>query len=233
MRGDNMYSAIILAAGIGSRMGLGYNKMLHVIQGQPVVIHTIKQFLKNNNCGQLILVVNELEVETMQRLLDQANILDSRIEIVTGGSERQYSVANGLQSVCEDIVLVHDGARPFVTQEMVMECFQLAQKGHPSIVAVSVKDTMKRVVNGIVLETLNRDEIYSVQTPQAAPTELLKKAHKAAKDANFLGTDEASLIEKFTDNPVHVVKGSYTNIKLTTPEDLLMAEQLLHLESQV
>ena len=85
---------------------------------------------------------------------------------------------------------------------------------------------LKRVVNGVVVETPNRDEMYSVQTPQAAPTELLKKAHEAAKKTHFLGTDEASLIEKYTDIPV-VVKGAYTNITLTTPEDLLMAEQLL------
>ena len=211
-----MYSAIVLAAGIGSRMGLGYNKMLHQIKGQPVVVHTIKKFLNDVTCGQVVLVVNELEIETMQQLLSDAGVKNPRIEIVSGGSERQYSVYHGLQVVREEVVLVHDGARPFVTQQMISECFELAKKGHPSIVAVPVKDTMKRVVNGVV-----------VQTPQAAPTELLKKAHEAAKKTHFLGTDEASLIEKYTDIPVCVVKGAYTNIKLTTPEDLLMAEQLL------
>ena len=222
-----MYSAIVLAAGIGSRMGLGYNKMLHQIKGQPVVVHTIKKFLNDVTCGQVVLVVNELEIETMQQLLSDAGVKNPRIEIVSGGSERQYRVYHGLQVVREEVVLVHDGARPFVTQQMISECFELAKKGHPSIVAVPVKDTMKRVVNGVVVETPNRDEMYSVQTPQAAPTELLKKAHEAAKKTHFLGTDEASLIEKYTDIPVCVVKGAYTNIKLTTPEDLLMAEQLL------
>ena len=222
----SMYSILILAAGIGSRMGLGYNKMLHIIQGQPVIVHTIKKFLSDMNCSQIVLVVNELEIETMKQILCQAQIDDSRIEIVKGGAERQYSVYNGLQVVREDIVLVHDGARPFVTNEMIEQCYELAKVGHPSIVAVPVKDTMKRVINGVVVETPNRDEMYSVQTPQASPTNLLKQAHEAAKAAAFLGTDEASLIEKFTDTSVHIVKGSYTNIKLTTPEDLLMAEQL-------
>lgn len=222
-----MYSAIVLAAGIGSRMGLGYNKMLHEIKGYPVVVHTVKKFLNNGECGQVILVVNELEVDTMQQILNDANLSDSRIEIVKGGSERQYSVYNGLQFVREEVVLVHDGARPFVTSQMIQECYELAIQGRPSIVAVPVKDTMKRVVNGVVIETPNRDEMYSVQTPQASPTILLKQAHEAAKIADFLGTDEASLIEKYTDVSVHVVKGAYTNIKLTTPEDLLMAEQLL------
>ena len=163
----------------------------------------------------------------MQQLLSDAGVKNPRIEIVSGGSERQYSVYHGLQVVREEVVLVHDGARPFVTQQMISECFELAKKGHPSIVAVPVKDTMKRVVNGVVVETPNRDEMYSVQTPQAAPTELLKKAHEAAKKTHFLGTDEASLIEKYTDIPVCVVKGAYTNIKLTTPEDLILANQLL------
>lgn len=223
----DMYSTLILAAGIGSRMGLGYNKMLHILKGQPVIVHTIKKFLGDRSCNQIVLVVNELEIETMKQILGQAQIIDSRIEIVKGGAERQYSVYNGLQVVREDVVLVHDGARPFVTNEMIEQCYKLAKSGHPSIVAVPVKDTMKRVINGVVVDTPNRDEMYSVQTPQASPTSLLKKAHEAAKVASFLGTDEASLIEKYTTTSVHVVKGAYTNIKLTTPEDLLMAEQLL------
>lgn len=223
----DMYSTLILAAGIGSRMGLGYNKMLHILQGQPVIVHTIKKFLGDRSCNQIVLVVNELEIETMKQILGQAQIIDSRIEIVKGGAERQYSVYNGLQVVREDVVIVHDGARPFVTNEMIEQCYKLAKSGHPSIVAVPVKDTMKRVINGVVVDTPNRDEMYSVQTPQASPTSLLKKAHEAAKVASFLGTDEASLIEKYTTTSVHVVKGAYTNIKLTTPEDLLMAEQLL------
>ena len=222
-----MYSAMVLAAGIGSRMGLGYNKMLYEIKGAPVIIHTIKKFLNDETCGQIVLVVNELEIKTMQQLLSEAKLIDERIEIVKGGKERQYSVYNGLQVINQDIVLVHDGARPFVTSEMIQKCYELAASGYPSIVAVPVKDTMKRVINGVVIETPNRDEMYSVQTPQAAPTSLLRQAHEAAKKENFLGTDEASLIERYTDQSVHVVKGSYTNIKLTTPEDLVMAEQLL------
>ena len=222
-----MYSAMVLAAGIGSRMGLGYNKMLYEIKGAPVIIHTIKKFLNDETCGQIVLVVNELEIKTMQQLLNETKLIDERIEIVKGGKERQYSVYNGLQVINQDIVLVHDGARPFVTSEMIQKCYELATSGYPSIVAVPVKDTMKRVINGVVIETPNRDEMYSVQTPQAAPTALLRQAHEAAKKENFLGTDEASLIERYTDQSVHVVKGSYTNIKLTTPEDLLMAEQLL------
>ena len=147
-----MYSAMVLAAGIGSRMGLGYNKMLYEIKGAPVIIHTIKKFLDDEICGQIVLVVNELEVQKMQQLLDVAKLMDERIEIVKGGTERQYSVYNGLQAINQEIVLVHDGARPFVTSEMIEKCYELANSGYPSIVAVPVKDTMKRVINGVVIE---------------------------------------------------------------------------------
>ncbi len=126
-----MYSAMVLAAGIGSRMGLGYNKMLYEIKGAPVIIHTIKKFLNDATCGQIVLVVNEIEINTMQQLLSEANLMDERIEIVKGGKERQYSVYNGLQVINQDIVLVHDGARPFVTSEMIQKCYELAASGVP------------------------------------------------------------------------------------------------------
>lgn len=222
-----MYGAIVLSAGIGSRMGLGYNKMLYEIKGQPIVIHTLMKFLKDVNCGQLILVVNKVEMDRMKELLSQANLHDSRIQIVEGGTERQYSVYNGLQKMTQEVVLVHDGARPFVTQRMIDECYHQALSGYPSIVAVPVKDTIKRVVNHQVVETPNRSEMYAVQTPQAAPTALLKQAHECANKTGFLGTDEASLIEKYTKIPVNIVQGDYTNIKLTTPEDLVIANQLM------
>ena len=219
-----MYSAIVLAAGSGSRMGLGYNKMLYPIHQKPVVIHTLQKFVNDKYCSQIIVVVNPNEVETVTALIE----FNPRVQIVFGGSERQYSVYQGLKVVKESVVLVHDGARPLVSKRMIDECYALGRSGVASVVGVAVKDTMKRVDNsGNVIETLNRDEIYSIQTPQAAPTELLKKAHEQAKKDSFLGTDESSLIEKYTSAQVRIVQGSYTNIKLTTPEDLILAEQML------
>ena len=175
-------------------------------EDRPALSKKPAWFLDDENCGQIVLVVNELEIYKMQQLLGEAKLIDERIEIVKGGTERQYSVYNGLQAINQEIVLVHDGARPFVTSEMIQKCYELAASGYPSIVAVPVKDTMKRVINGVVIETPNRDEMYSVQTPQAAPTSLLRQAHEAAKKENFLGTDEASLIEKYTVQSVHVVR---------------------------
>ncbi len=222
-----MYAAMILSAGMGSRMGLGFNKMLYELAGVPIVVLTLKKFLADNKCEQIILVVNEREVTQMTNLLKENDVLDSRIEIVWGGSERQYSVYNGLLGVKSEIVLVHDGARPFVTQEMIDQCVRTCESGEVAIVGVPLKDTIKRVVNNVVIETPNRNELVAVQTPQAAPTHVLRQAHERAIVDNFLGTDEGSLIEKYEDITVRIVEGAYTNIKLTTKEDLILANELL------
>ena len=219
--------AVVLAAGSGKRMGADIPKQYLALCGKPVMVYCLEAFEKSR-VDEIVLVVAPGDRAYCRKEIVEKYHITKVSAIVDGGAERYDSVYQGLLACTDtDYVFIHDGARPFVTQQMISECFELAKKGHPSIVAVPVKDTMKRVVNGVVVETPNRDEMYSVQTPQAAPTELLKKAHEAAKKTHFLGTDEASLIEKYTDIPVCVVKGAYTNIKLTTPEDLLMAEQLL------
>ena len=214
-----MYSAIVLAAGTGSRMGLGYNKMLYPLQGIPVMVRTVQKFKDDPACRQIIVVTDD--ITKASQLLDG-------VQIVNGGKERQDSVYKGLLNVTEKLVLVHDGARPFVSQSMIDSLVEVASSGMAAIVGVPVKDTIKRLrPDKSVLETLKRDELYAVQTPQAAPAELLRMVHEHAQKVGFLGTDEASLIEKFSQVPVQIVEGAYTNIKLTTPEDLLLAERLL------
>lgn len=200
-------------------MGLGYNKMLYELGGQPVVVRTVQKFKADPACRQIIVVTNE--VEEMKLLLTD-------VQLVAGGKERQDSVYQGLLAVASATVLVHDGARPFVTQAMIDGLLEAVSTGAAAIVGMPVKDTIKRLgPDAAVLETLKRDELVAVQTPQAAPTRLLLKAHEAARREGFLGTDEASLIERYTDAAVQLVPGSYSNIKLTTPEDLLLAERLL------
>ena len=217
-----MYTAIVLAAGMGSRMGLGYNKMLYTLAEEPVFVHTLRKFQQDPHCGQLILVINPQDRESIGDWLPEGAL------VVEGGAQRQDSVYAGLLAATEDIVLVHDGARPFLSQSMIDGCVEWARQGGAAVVAVPVKDTIKRVgADGIIEETLVRDELVSVQTPQAASYRTLKRAHLAAQAAGFLGTDEASLIEKFTDVQVKVIEGSYTNIKLTTAEDLILAKRLL------
>jgi 2-C-methyl-D-erythritol 4-phosphate cytidylyltransferase len=144
--------------------------------------------------------------------------------IVTGGKERQDSVYNGLQSLADDtdIVLVHDGVRPLVTHKIIRESLRVAERDGACIAAVPVKDTIKRVQNNVVQKTLNRAELWQVQTPQTARYQWLMAAHSAARQQNYYTTDEAALLE-WHGYPVSVINGDYNNIKITTPEDLAIA----------
>lgn len=163
----------------------------------------------------------------MKELMSQLNVAESRIEIVKGGSERQYSVAAGLERCgTERVVLVHDGARPFITLDIIDRLLIGVEQSKAAICAVKVKDTVKRVVKGVVQETVDRENLWQVQTPQAFELPILRKAHQLARKEQFLGTDEASLVERLP-CPVAIVQGSYYNIKLTTPEDMPLAKAIL------
>ena len=219
------YAAIILCAGSGIRMKLGYNKMLLKIKDQPLISLAIKPFLQDEKCAELIVVINETDLEVIEELLKK-QINNKPYKIVIGSYERQYSVYNGLQAVTQELVLVHDGARPFITNTLISELVYNANDYGCAIPGVKVKDTIKVVEEHFVKETLPRDILVAVQTPQACQTELLKNAHERAQEDNYLGTDEASLIEKYTDAKVKIVLSSYENIKITTQEDLYYAEKL-------
>lgn len=149
-----------------------------------------------------------------------------------GGDERQHSVYKGLKAVKQEkIVLVHDGARPFIKHEQIDELIAEAEQTGAAILAVPVKDTIKRVQDLQVSETIERSSLWAVQTPQAFRLSLLMKAHAEAERKGFLGTDDASLVEQMEGGSVRVVEGSYTNIKLTTPDDLTSAEAIMESES--
>ena len=151
----------------------------------------------------------------------------SKIDVITeGGSERQYSIYNVLKAIgpCE-YVFVHDAARPFVTQHTLNKLYESVQQNHSVIAAVKVKDTIKRIENDQVTETLKRDELWQIQTPQAFSYQLLLDAYNKADADHFLGTDDASLVERIS--KVHIVESDYDNIKITTPEDMFFAEAIL------
>lgn len=220
------YSAVVLAAGTGSRMGLGYNKMLYKINDKPLITLTLQIFMNDPNCSELVVVVNKKEEELVKKTLQEHKLYTNKLKIAIGSSERQYSVYNGLKHVTKDIVLVHDGARPFITLSLIEKLIIDAKKYGCSIPAVKVKDTIKMVNNGFVKTTVPRENLYAIQTPQACKSSLLKKAHQIALEENYLGTDEASLIEKYTDSSVKINETSYDNIKITTLEDIKLAEIL-------
>lgn len=223
-----MNSVVIVSAGRGSRMKSDINKQFLKIGGKEVIAHTVERFYNNKNIGEIIIVVREDEKEFFQE-----NIINKygykNIKIAFGGKERQDSVYNGLKEVDKNcgIVLIHDGARPFVTNEIIEKSIKCAQKYNCAIVGIPVKDTIKIVnENNDVCNTPNRNTLWSIQTPQVFEYSLIMKAHEKAKDDKYYGTDDSMLIEYLGYN-VKVVEGSYDNIKITTPEDLKVAEEIL------
>jgi 2-C-methyl-D-erythritol 4-phosphate cytidylyltransferase len=221
------YQVIIPAAGQGKRMGAGRNKLFLEIDGIPVFIHTLQVFEKDRNCSGVILVINDFEKKDFQASLKKFGI-KKVVGFVTGGEERQYSVYHGVQAITNDgIVLVHDGARPFLDVELINNLVEGAEHHGASVLAVPVKDTVKKVIGNKVKETVERTSLWAIQTPQAFRMPILRRAHEMAMKEGFLGTDDASLVERLG-HDVIIIEGSYDNIKLTTPEDLFFADAILH-----
>ena len=204
------YSALICAAGSGTRMKLGYNKVYAKLNdGQMIIDKTINVFLNDIDCEEII-VVSDPDV-----FLEMHNgVIDQRITLVQGGSTRQESVYHGLVKVKNSYVMIHDGARPFLNQDL------LDSIKNTLTTEVPCKDTIKKVIDGYVETTYDRSTLMAAQTPQAFKTDLILSCTKKAMEENYTGTDDASLVEKYSDVKVKAVEGSYANIKITTIEDL-------------
>lgn len=220
------YQVIIPAAGQGKRMRAGKNKVLLQLKDIPILIHTLKVFELDEACEGIILAISAGDEDHFSSLLKKYRI-KKVTSLVAGGNERQHSVYNGLQAAKkEGIVLVHDAARPFIEKRVIHELVAVAEKDGAAVVAVPVKDTIKKVNNFEVVETIERSSLWAIQTPQAFRVSLLEEAHNLALEQKFLGTDEASLVERLHIS-VKIVEGDYDNIKLTTPEDLYFAEAII------
>jgi 2-C-methyl-D-erythritol 4-phosphate cytidylyltransferase len=221
------YQVIIPAAGQGKRMGAGKNKLLLTLEATPILIHTLKVFEADPECTGIILAIHPDDEQEFKSILNEYGI-HKVSSLVTGGKERQDSVYNGLMAVSslDGIVLVHDAARPFIKIETIHKLVDAASKDGGAIVAVPVKDTIKKAANNQVSETVERSSLWSVQTPQAFRVSVLLEAHNKAAREQFIGTDESSLVERIP-HPVSIIEGDYDNIKLTTPEDLYFAEAIL------
>ncbi|WP_226647368.1 2-C-methyl-D-erythritol 4-phosphate cytidylyltransferase [Mesobacillus subterraneus] len=221
------YQVIIPAAGQGKRMGAGKNKLLLTLEGVPILIHTLRVFEADAECTGIILAISPNDEQQFKSLLNEYGI-HKVSSLVNGGKERQDSVYNGLKAVhsLDGIVLVHDAARPFIKMETIHKLVEAASKDGGAIVAVPVKDTIKKAMDGTVAETVERSSLWAVQTPQAFRASVLLEAHNKAMREQFIGTDESSLVERIP-HPVSIIEGDYDNIKLTTPEDLYFAEAIL------
>ena len=210
-------------------MNMNVSKQYLEICGIPVIARTLQVFEDCRSIDEIILVVNEQDIlYCKQHIIDEFRF-EKVGKIVAGGSSRQASVYNGLREVdqrCE-IVSIHDGARPFVDEEIISRSIQAACEYGASCVAVQVKDTIKMADDeGFVMETLNRSVLWSIQTPQTFKYQLILDAHCKALEDGFSGTDDAVLVERLG-HRLKLVMGSYENIKITTKEDLAIAESIV------
>ena len=221
------YEVVLPAAGSGKRMGAGQNKLFLSLAGKPILVHTLLVFEKDENCTGIWLAVKDEERSYIQSLLEQYGI--SKVKgLPTGGSERQHSVHSCIKEMnAVDVVLVHDAARPFITVPIISELTKVANEKGAAIAGVRAKDTMKIVHNGIIQETVDRDSLWMIQTPQAFRFDLLFEAEDVAEKVGFLGTDEAMLVERLG-HAIHIVESSYENVKMTTQEDLIFGEAILN-----
>lgn len=223
--------ALIPAAGMGKRMGASINKQYLQLNGLPIVARTISIFDQSPLIDEIYLVIPADEIPYCQEHIVSACGFKKIAAIIPGGKERQDSVLNGLNAMRNnvadnDIVLIHDGVRPLVTEKMLRDSITVARNHDGALVAVPTKDTIKTVADGIVVDTPPRDTLWQAQTPQSFRFGIIHAAHISAKKDSFLGTDDASLIER-RGGKVCIVHGDYRNIKITTPEDLILAEAFL------
>ena len=197
--------------------------------GKPILAHTLLAFQECPSIEEIVLAVREEEIDYCRLAIVKKFGLRKVKEIVSGGERRQDSVYNALKKVRKDchIILVHDSVRPFVTGETIRRTIQEAGVHKAVATAIPVTDTIKEGNGqGFVEKTLHRERLWSIQTPQGFESNLIKEAYSRAYEENFQGTDDASLVERMG-HPVKVIEGSHENIKITTPEDLIIAEAIL------
>ena len=221
--------AIIPAGGAGRRLKAGIAKQYLQLDKLPVLVHALKVFEQTTVIDEIILVVPESDMKFVHEELIIKNDFKKVTKIIAGGSQRQDSVRNGLAAINDkyDVILVHDGVRPFVTREMISRVVGVAREFQAAAIGVPAKDTIKETQdNDFVLKTVPRENLWLVQTPQAFQSAVLQRAYEAAYRDDFYGTDDASLVERIGVR-VKMIAGSYENIKITTPEDLIIAEALL------
>ena len=207
------YQAILLGAGSGTRANLGYNKVFYKVDNEPILLRGAKNFILDNRCTRLVVACKKEELEFVKKLFKGV----SKAVFVIGGETRNESVKNALKFIDSEYVLIHDGARPNYSIKLLDRVLDGLNNHDAIIPALKVTDTIKKVDNGVIEDTVDRELLYFVQTPQGFKTSLIKKAHDLAHDNMY--TDDAMLIEKLTDAKTYIVQGEKTNIKYTDKED--------------
>jgi 2-C-methyl-D-erythritol 4-phosphate cytidylyltransferase len=228
---ENRVVAIIPAAGTGKRFGDRTNKPLELLNGKPLIIWALETLEAMPEIKEIIPVLKESDMEYGADLFEEYRISKIR-RIAPGGKERQDSVFHGVKLIDDKkcIVLVHDGARPLIETDIIREALKQMKDCDGVVVAVPVKDTIKEVSGGIIKKTLKRNSLWSVQTPQIFPFKTLYNAYEKAMQDSFYSTDDSALVEKYG-GKIKIAEGSYSNIKITTPEDMKAAEIILSLRT--
>lgn len=220
--------AIVVAAGRGRRMGADINKQFLHIKDRPILYYTLKAFEDSTLVNNIILVTAENEIDYCKtEIVDKYNLRKVK-NIVKGGTERRNSVYNGLTaSAGNDIVLIHDGARPFISNKIIEDGIKFAKEFGACSCGIVPKDTIKvKTSDGFSESTLERNSLFAVQTPQCFKYDLILNCHEIADKSEINFTDDTSVVEYYG-HKVYLYEGSYSNIKITTPEDLLVAEKIL------
>lgn len=225
-------SVIIVAGGRGIRMGEPVRKQYMLLHDRPILSHTVQIFTTNELCDHIILVIPPDDIEFCKtEILSRVDHAE-KVKLVPGGAERQDSVFCGLEAIEEEwrgIVLIHDGVRPFVGKSQIRDLISCAKNNGACILGISAFDTLKKVdKQGRICRTVDRGGIYFAQTPQAFQYSVIKKAHDMARMQNFRGTDDAYLVEQIG-HEVFVINGTRDNIKITTQEDLRLAQAIITL----
>ena len=226
-------TAVIVAAGKGKRMGTEISKQILPLCGKEILAHTVEKFEKAACIRDIILVTGGDALQDVRQMVQEYG-WKKIISVTEGGKERQDSVFLGLQQVPQDteIVLIHDGVRPFVTEEILERSIAAAKETGGCVAGVPAKDTIKVCdAEGFAIATPNRSTLRQIQTPQTFRRKEILAAYEKAKADGFLGTDDASVAEH-SGFPVRVIMGSYSNIKITTKEDLLIGAAFLKEETE-
>lgn len=222
-------NAVVLAAGQGTRMGTTTPKPFLPLAGRPLILHTLNRFLQTQSVRKVILVAAATEVSRCQEAVQSdPRLKDLEVVLAIGGPRRQDSVDNSLHRLDPDceIVVIHDGVRPFVSPGIIDRCVELAVKNGAVAVGVPVRETIKVVSGGRILQTPPRESLWEMQTPQVFRKEIIREAYQRARQEGIEATDDAMLVERLG-KEVILVEGQRSNLKITEPEDLWLAEILI------
>lgn len=227
---NSKISVLIPAAGQGKRMETAVKKPYLMLGDKPILSHTIDQFEQNSVIDEIFVIVDEADFTTCHKNAIEPFGYRKVQELVPGGETRQVSVFNGLQKLSDDVdfVVIHDGVRPFISDKIIFGCLEATAECGAAVSAVPIKETIKVANEELFVDrTPKRDRLWRVQTPQVFRKSLLIEAHQKANHDEIDAPDDATLVEKLG-FPVKLVRGSYRNVKITTPEDLQIAKTLLN-----